>query len=103
MLKQVKGSFRQVETVLEGFALGLTKQLNETRTQNLKLERDRDELSQSLHQIEITYQRNKQKLERDLGKMEYQVKVQGKDTIEKIQIRHIKGMTMVEQLGDKDK
>lgn len=35
--------------------------------------------------------------------MEYQVKVQGKDTIEKIQIRHIKGMTMVEQLGDKDK
>ena len=34
--------------------------------------------------------------------MEYQVKVQGKDTIEKIQIRHIKGMTMVEKLGDKD-
>ena len=29
--------------------------------------------------------------------------MQGKDTIEKIQIRHIKGMTMVEQLGDKDK
>ena len=32
--------------------------------------------------------------------MEYQVKVQGKDTIEKIQIRHIKGMGIVEKLGE---
>lgn len=34
--------------------------------------------------------------------MEYQVKVQGKDTIEKLQIRHIKGMGMVEKLVEKE-
>ena len=73
----------------------LRKQLNETHTQNLQIERDRDELSQSLHQIELCYQKNKQKLERDLNKMEYKVKVQGQDAREKMQLRHIKGLDIV--------
>lgn len=95
-IKRVKNSFKQIEGILEGFALGLTKQLNETHTQNLQIERDRDELSQSLHQIELCYQKNKQKLERDLNKMEYKVKVQGQDAREKMQLRHIKGLDIVE-------
>jgi len=92
----VKQSLQLIESILEGFALGLTKQLNETHTQNLQIERDRDELSQSLHQIELCYQKNKQKLERDLNKMEYKVKVQGQDAREKMQLRHIKGLDIVE-------
>ena len=54
--------------------MGLTKQLNETHTQNMQIERDRDELSKSLQQIDLTYQKNKKKLERDLNKMEFKVK-----------------------------
>lgn len=92
----VKSSLKLIENILEGLALGLTKQLNETHTQNLQIERDRDELSQSLHQIELCYQKNKQKLERDLNKMEYKVKVQGQDAREKMQLRHIKGLDIVE-------
>ena len=73
-LAMVTKGFTHLESVMEGFALGLTKQLNETHTQNIQMERDRDELSKSLQQIDICYQKNKKKLERDLNKMEYQVK-----------------------------
>lgn len=47
-LKDVKSGFSLIENILEGLALGLTKQLNETHTQNMQIERDRDELSKSL-------------------------------------------------------
>lgn len=55
-VQKVKHSVGQVEQILEGLTQGFTKQLNETHTQNLQIERDRDELSQSLHQIELCYQ-----------------------------------------------
>lgn len=60
----------------------------------MQIERDRDELSKSLHDIEVCYQKSKKKLERDLGKMEFQVK-QVKDTQEKMQIMRIKGLDIV--------
>jgi hypothetical protein len=44
----VTKGFSMIETLMEGFALGLTKQLNETHSQNMQMERDRDELSKSL-------------------------------------------------------
>jgi len=47
-LSHVTKGFAQIENVMEGFAMGLTKQLNETQTQNMQIERDRDELSKSL-------------------------------------------------------
>lgn len=91
---QVRTGFSNIENVVEGFANGLSKQLNETHTQNIQIERDRDELSKSLQQIEVCYQKNKKKLERDLNKMEYKVK-QVQDTREKMQLRHIKGLDIV--------
>ena len=90
-----KKSFSSIENIVEGLAMGLTKQLNETHTQNLQMERDRDELSKSLQQIDLTYQKNKKKLERDLNKMEFKVK-QVQDTREKMQLRHIKGLDIVQ-------
>ena len=60
----------------------------------MQIERDRDELSKSLKQIEICYTKNKKKLERDLNKMEFKVK-QVQDTREKMQLRHIKGLDIV--------
>jgi len=38
----------KVETIIEGFAGGMTKQLNETRLSNIQIEREKDELSKSL-------------------------------------------------------
>jgi len=91
---QVRSGYSKIENIVEGFAAGLSKQLNETYTQNMQIERDRDELSKSLQQIEVCYQKNKKKLERDLNKMEYKVK-QVQDTREKMQLRHIKGLDIV--------
>ena len=72
----------------------MCKQLNETTTQNMQIEREKDELSKSLQQIEITYAKNKAKLDRDLNKLEFKVK-QVQETREKMQLRHIKGLDIV--------
>ena len=45
---QVRSGFTHIENIVEGFANGMSKQLNETHTQNMQIERDRDELSKSL-------------------------------------------------------
>ena len=92
---RIKSGSNQLEEIIDAFAGGLTKQLNDTITQNLQIEREKDELSKSLQQIDICYQKNKKKLERDLGKMEYKVK-QVVDTREKMQLRHIKGLDIVQ-------
>ena len=43
----------------------------------------------------MIYQRGKEKLERDINKMEYKVKLV-QETREKIQLRHIKGLDIVQ-------
>ena len=70
----IKQGVDQVEKIIEAFAGGLSIQLNETYTQSLQFEREKDEFSKSLKEIELCYQKNKMKLERDLNKMEYKVK-----------------------------
>ena len=62
----------------------------------MQIERDRDELSQSLQQIELCYQQNKQKLERDLNKMEFKVSYFHKEAREKMSLRNIKALDIVE-------
>ena len=46
-------------------------------------------MAKSLKEIEFTYQKNKQRLERDMNKMEAQIN-QIRDTRERIEIKHLK-------------
>ena len=53
-------------------------------------------LSKSLNQISEAYERSKERLNRDLNKMEYQVR-KIKDTRETIYMKHIKSLDLVEK------
>lgn len=91
----VREGMDKLEQIIEAFAGGLSLQLNETYSQHIQFEREKDEFSKSLQQIELCYEKNKKKLERDLNKMEFKVK-QVQDTREKMQLRHIKGLDIVQ-------
>lgn len=93
-VEKIKENVEKVEKIIEGLAGGLSQQLNETYNQSLAFEREKDELSKSLKEIDLCYQKNKRRIERDLNKMEFKVK-QVQDTREKMQIRHIKGLDIV--------
>ena len=53
-------------------------------------------LSKSLNQISEAYERSKERLNRDLNKMEWQVR-KIKDTRERISMKHIKSLDLVEK------
>ncbi len=53
-------------------------------------------MEKSLKEIEVTYKKNKERLERDLNKMEYKI-TQIRDTRERISLKHIKSLDIVER------
>lgn len=60
------------------------------------MEDPHEELARSLKEIDIVYGRSKQRLERDLNKMEYHI-TQIRDTRERIGIKHIKSLDIVQR------
>jgi hypothetical protein len=62
----------------------------------LDREEPKDELVNSLKQIKVTYEKSKERLEKDLNKMEYQVN-QIKDTRERISLKHLKSLDIVQR------
>ncbi len=56
-----------------------------------------DELAKSLMEIEVCYKKNKDMLDRDLNKMEFKI-TQIRDTRERISIKHIKSLDIVEKV-----
>lgn len=63
---------------------------------SLNKDEPKDELVRSLKQIKVTYERSKERLEKDLNKMEYQV-TQIRDTRERISIKHLKSLDIVQR------
>ena len=59
-----------------------------------------EELAKSLKEIEVCYLKNKERLEKDLNKMEFKI-TQIRDTRERISLRHIKSLDIVEKVVHK--
>ena len=57
-------------------------------------------MAQSLKDIEVCYKKNKERLEKDLNKMEFKIN-QIKDTRERISLKHIKSLDIVEKEIDR--
>eukprot|EP00347_Sterkiella_histriomuscorum_P017919 403347475 len=83
----------KIDQNLENLAISLSQKLFESTQED-------DELSRSLKDIEVTYKKNKLMLEKDLNKMEFKL-TQIKDTRERIGIKHIKSLDIVEKFVDK--
>ena len=57
-------------------------------------DKQEDQLAKSMREIDIAYGKSKERLEKDLNKMEYHVTLI-KDTRERIGIKHIKSLDIV--------
>ena len=79
-------------TKLEGSLESLGEQVRRT-TPGAEEER---QLAKSLKQIEIAYKKNIEQLGKDLNRMEFRV-TQIRDTRERISIKHIKSLDIVEK------
>lgn len=83
----------KVDTHVESFAMTLSHMLLENT-------HEEDELEKSLKEIEVCYKKNKERLEKDLNKMEYKI-TQIRDTRERISLKHIKSLDIVEKFVHK--
>ncbi|CDW72116.1 UNKNOWN [Stylonychia lemnae] len=78
---------------IENLAITLSNKLFENN-------QEEDELAKSLKEIEVCYKKNKDRLEKDLNKMEYKI-TQIRDTRERISLKHIKSLDIVEKFVHK--
>eukprot|EP00347_Sterkiella_histriomuscorum_P016966 403351170 len=93
LLSEANQKLLKIDQNLENLAISLSQKLFESTQED-------DELSRSLKDIEVTYKKNKLMLEKDLNKMEFKL-TQIKDTRERIGIKHIKSLDIVEKFVDK--
>ena len=87
-LADAEGKLEKLDGHFEYLAQAAEK--SEMLTQaNRTQKKEKKVLARSLKEIDFTYQKSKQRLERDLNKMESQIN-QMRDTRERIEIKHLK-------------
>ena len=90
---------QQMESMADSLCQMITKSRTDKKAQTAKA-KQREELAKSLKELELAYTMNRQRLTRDLNKMEQQIN-NIKDARERIEIKHLKFSDIAQREFDK--